>query len=159
VQDAHFQQLLVDYQNTVLKAQQEVEDGITLFTQSRAQVGFLTKSVVAAEDALRIALLQYRQGTADFTTVLTAEQNLYQAQNSLTLATGAVPLGLIAVYRALGGGWQLREGRDFVPAHTRSEMAERTNWGTWLTPQLLQPQAPGLPSSDDVGPLVRPPEW
>ena len=159
VQDARFQQLLVDYQNTVLKAQQEVENGITIFTQSRTQVGFLTKSVTAAEDALRIALIQYKEGTADFTTVLTAEQNLYQAQNNLAIATGAVPLGLIAAYRALGGGWQIREGRDFVPANMRDEMAKRTNWGTWLTPQLLQPQAPGLPSPDDVGPLVRPPEW
>ena len=159
VQDARFQQLLVDYQNTVLKAQQEVENGITIFTQSRAQVGFLTTSVTAAEDALRIALLQYKQGTADFTTVLTAEQNLYQAQNSLAIATGAVPLGLISAYRALGGGWEIRQGREFVPASTRNEMAERTNWGTWLTPQLLQPEAPGLPSPADVGPLVRPPEW
>lgn len=159
VQDARFQQLLVDYQNTVLKAQQEVENGITIFTQSRTQVGFLTKSVTAAEDALRIALIQYKEGTADFTTVLTAEQNLYQAQNNLAIATGAVPLGLIAAYRALGGGWQIREGRDFVPANMRDEMAKRTNWGTWLTPQLLQPPAPGLPSPDDVGPLVRPPEW
>ncbi|MBI3798257.1 MAG: hypothetical protein HY268_15000, partial [Deltaproteobacteria bacterium] len=92
-------------------------------------------------------------------TVLTAEQNLYQAQNSLALAVGSVPLGLITVYRALGGGWQIRQGHDFVPTNTRNEMAERTNWGTWLTPQLLQPQGPGLPSPVDVGPLVRPPEW
>jgi NodT family efflux transporter outer membrane factor (OMF) lipoprotein len=159
VQDAKFQELLIDYQNTVLKAQQEVENGIAKFLNSRDQAEFLRKSVVAAEGALRIAMLQYRQGIADFTTVLTAEQNLYQAQNNLTLATGSIALGLITTYRALGGGWQIREGRDFVPAETQREMAERTNWGTLLTPDLLQPQAPGLPSPEDRGPLVRPPEW
>jgi len=38
-------------------------------------------------------------------------------------------------------------------------MAERTNWGTLLTPDLLRPDAPGLPSPQDRAPLVRPPEW
>jgi NodT family efflux transporter outer membrane factor (OMF) lipoprotein len=160
MQDAKFQESLVDYQNTVLKAQQEVENGIAVFVKSREQAAFLQQSVKAAEGAMRIAMLQYRQGIADFTTVLTAEQNLYQAQNNLAIATGDIALGLIATYRALGGGWQIREGHDFVPAQTRHEMSQRTNWGTLLTPNLLRPQAPGLPSASDVQkPLVRPPEW
>jgi outer membrane protein TolC len=158
VQDARFQELLTDYLNSVLKAQQEVENGIALFTQSRSEVEFLTSSVAAAQGALRIALIQYKEGTMDFTTVLLAEQNLFTAENSLALAQGAVPLGVIATYRAMGGGWQIREGHEFVPAHTRDEMSRRTNWGTLLTPQLLRPQAPGLPSPNDVGPLIRPPE-
>ena len=108
---------------------------------------------------LRIALLQYREGILDFTTVLTAEQNLYQAQNNLVLATGSIALGLITTYRALGGGWQIREGREIVPAETQREMAERTNWGTLLTPDLLRPDAPGLPSPEDRAPPVRLPEW
>jgi NodT family efflux transporter outer membrane factor (OMF) lipoprotein len=159
VQDAKFQELLIDYQNTVLKAQQEVANGIVTFLHSREQAGFLRNSVAAAEGAVNIATLQYRQGIADFTTVLTAEQNLYQAQNDLALATGSIALGLISTYRALGGGWQIREGRDFVPTETQREMAERTNWGTLLTPDLLRPQVPALPSPQDRGPLVRPPEW
>src|SRR5262249_9291914 len=143
----------------VRKAQQEVEDGLAKFIQSRDQVVFLTRSVEAALGALRIGLLEYKEGTADFTVVLNAEQNLYQAQNNLAVARGNVPLGLIAAYRALGGGWQLREDRDFVPDATRAEMAQRTNWGTFLTPDLLRPDAPGLPSPEDRGRLVRPPEW
>jgi NodT family efflux transporter outer membrane factor (OMF) lipoprotein len=157
-QDASFQALLVDYQNTVLKAQQDVENGIALFTQSRSEVVFLTESVKAAQGALQIALIQYKEGTMDFTTVLLAEQNLYAAENSLALAQGMVPLGVIATYRAMGGGWQIREGHDFVPAGTRDEMANRTNWGQLLTPQLLKPPAPGLPSPSDTGPLIRLPE-
>src|SRR4030095_4179064 len=112
VQDAKFQELLVDYQNTVLKAQQEVENGIATFVHSHAQVEFLQKSVDAGGGALNIAMIQYRKGIADLTTGLSAEQNLYQAQNSLALATGSIALGLITTYRALGGGWQIHEGRD-----------------------------------------------
>ncbi|HKD66398.1 MAG TPA: efflux transporter outer membrane subunit [Candidatus Binataceae bacterium] len=159
VQDAKFQELLISYQNSLLKAQQEVEDGIAVFLNSRVAVVYLKESVKAATGALRIALIQYREGIADFTTVLTAEENLYTAQNNLATAEGSVPLGLIAAYRALGGGWQIREGQDFVPAATREEMAERTNWGRLLSPELLQPKASGLPSPKDQGPLVRPPEW
>ena len=160
VQDARFEELLVVYQNTVLAAQQEVENGIATFTQSREQAKFLRDSVDAAQRALEIAMLQYTEGTADFTTVLTAEQNLLVAQDNLATATGTIALGLIQTYRALGGGWQIRQGGDFVPEPTRAEMARRTNWGDLLTPvDMLRPEAPGLPSSQDTGPLVRPPEW
>jgi outer membrane protein TolC len=158
VQDARYQELLVDYINSVLKAQQDVENGIALFTQSRSEVEFLTESVAAAQGALGIAMIQYKEGTLFFTAVLLAEQNLYSAENSLAIAQGMVPLGAIATYRAMGGGWQIREGREFVPAATRDEMSQRTNWGRLLTPQLLTPQAPGLPSPSDTGPLLRLPE-
>jgi NodT family efflux transporter outer membrane factor (OMF) lipoprotein len=158
-QDAKYQELLVDYQNTVLKAQQEVGDGIVTFVESKEAVVFLQESVRAAEGALRIAIIQYREGIADFTTVLTAEQNLYSSQNSLAMMQGQVPLGLIAAFRAMGGGWQIRDGHDFVPPETEHEMADRTNWGTLLTPDLLRPKAPGLPSPADTGPLIRAPEW
>ena len=103
---------------------------------------------------MEIANIQYREGTVDFTTVLTAEQTLFQTENSLAVAEGTIPLGLIATYRALGGGWQIRQGHDFLPAQSRHEMSQRTNWGS-----LLKPQGPGLPSPDDNGPLVRPPEF
>lgn len=93
------QQLLVDYQNTVLKAQQQVDDGISTFLQSRVQLGYLSKSVEAARGALRIGTEQYEQGATDFTTVLTAEQNLFQAQSSLAQASANVALGAIAITR------------------------------------------------------------
>ncbi len=159
VQDAKYQELLIGYQSAVLTAQEEVENGITEFDQSRNEAVFLQKSVEAAMGALNIALLEYKDGAADFTTVLNAEENLYQAQNNLAVAQGHIPLGLIKAYRAMGGGWEVRDRRDFVSAATRDEMAQRTDWGTLLTPDLLQPQAPGLPAPEDEGPLIRPPEW
>ena len=160
VQDAKLQGLLVDYQNTVLKAQKEVEDGLATFLDSQRQVAALRRSVAAANAALGIALIEYNLGTRDFTTVLTAEQNLYTAENDLAVASGNVSAGLTAVFRALGGGWQIREGGDFVTPATRDEMRSRTDWGNVLPPAgQPQPQAPGLPSSDDIGPRVRAPEW
>jgi len=159
VQDAKLQGLLVDYQNTVLKAQKEVEDGLATYRDSQVQVAYLRQSVAAAEKALEIALIEFTLGTRDFTPVLTAEQNLYTAQNDLAVASGNVSTGLTAVFRALGGGWQIREGDDFVPPAVREEMRARTNWGNLLPPVEQAPRTPGLPSSKDIGPLIRPPEW
>ncbi len=160
VQDATLQQYLVDYQSSVLKAQQEVENGLSTFLQSRIQAEYLRRSVAAANGALSIALIEYNLGTRDFTTVLTAEQNLFTAETNLAVAQGNVPLGLTMVYRALGGGWQIRENNDFVPPATNAEMRSRTDWGQVLPPAgAPQPTSPGLPGPEDRGPTVRAPEW
>src|SRR5436190_22647702 len=160
VEDAALQGLLVDYQNTVLKAQQEVENGLTSFLQGREQVDYLRQSVAAANAALGIALLQYNLGTRDFTTVLTTEQNLYTAQNDLAMAEGGVSAGLASVYQALGGGWQIRADNEFVPAATAEEMRNRTNWGELLPPPgTPQPPAPALPTPAEVIHNPRLPEW
>src|SRR6516162_9365906 len=160
VQDAKLQGLLVDYQNAVLKAQKEVEDGLASFLQGREQVDYLRRSAADADAALGLAILQWNLGTRDFTTVLTAEQNLYTAQNNLAMAEGGVSTGLASVYRALGGGWQIRADNEFVPAATAEEMRNRTNWGELLPPPgTPQPAAPELPTPADVSPSPRLPEW
>jgi NodT family efflux transporter outer membrane factor (OMF) lipoprotein len=160
LQDAKLQQLLVNYQNTVLSAQQQVDNALVSFLQSRNQTEFLRKSVQAANGAFTIALQQYGQGATDFTTVLTAEQNLFQAETNLAVALSNISLGLTAVYRALGGGWQIRDDGNFVDAATNAEMRARTNWGDLLPPaDQPQPPAPGLPGPENVGPTIRAPEW
>lgn len=132
VQDARFQELLIQYQNTVLKAQQEVEDNLAAFLRNQEQARFLAESVAAAQKSLDLAVIQYREGITDFTTVLTAQQALLRTQESLAEAQGAIAASLVGIYRALGGGWEIRLGQDFVPAATREEMARRTNWGKML---------------------------
>jgi NodT family efflux transporter outer membrane factor (OMF) lipoprotein len=160
LQDATLQQYLIDYQTSVLKAQQEVENGVATFLLSSSEAGYLRRSVSEAKGALEIATLEYQQGTRDFTTVLTAEQNLLQAENNLATATGNISVGLVAIYRALGGGWQIREGKPFVNAATAQEMRNRTNWGELLPPpDQPQPEAPGLPSAQDVDSGIKLPEW
>jgi hypothetical protein len=67
---------------------------------------------------------------------------------------------LASVYRALGGGWQIRADNEFVPAATAEEMRSRTNWGELLPPPgTPQPPAPGLPTPADASPNPRAPQW
>ncbi|SJZ79078.1 efflux transporter, outer membrane factor (OMF) lipoprotein, NodT family [Enhydrobacter aerosaccus] len=160
VQDARLQALLLEYQDTVLKAQKEVEDGLSGFLQGRQQVELLKGSVSAATKAMNIAMDQYTLGTRDFTTVLTAAQNLYQAQSNLASASGNVSASLATLYRSLGGGWQIRGNSEFVNDKVRAEMRNRTDWGSVLPPAGPPPQPePGLPGPDNVGPNVQAPKW
>lgn len=160
VQDARLQGLLIEYRDTVLRAQRDVENGIAGFLEGGRQVAALKRSAAAAQRALGIALDQYQLGTRDFTTVLTAQQNLYQAQNSLAQAEGARAIALANTFKAMGGGWQLRQGNGFVDAATRETMRARTDWGDVLPPEgAARPITPGLPGPEDRGPEVRAPEW
>ena len=108
LQTAQFQALVAGYQNTVLTAGAEVENGLIAFLKAQEQVKELTLSVDAAQKAVNIALVQYRNGAIDFNRLALIEQNLVQQQDLLAQARGAIDLGLIQVYRSLGGGWQIR---------------------------------------------------
>jgi hypothetical protein len=129
VQDARFQALMGDYENTVLRAQGEVENAIAAYLGAQRQVTFLTGSVGSAARAVELAEFQYREGAVDYTRVLNTQQFLVMEQDRLVATQGSVALNLVAIYKALGGGWELRMGKDFVPEGTRKQMIERTRWG------------------------------
>jgi NodT family efflux transporter outer membrane factor (OMF) lipoprotein len=153
-QDARFQELIIAYQNTVLQAQREVEDGLIAFLKSQQRAEKLAGATVAAKKSVDLAMLQYSEGITDFTTVLTAEQNLLTYQDSLASTLGDISGNLVAVYKAMGGGWQIREGQDFVPESTKETMAKRTNWGNLITPAAFVP-----PKPEDRKQDIRQPEW
>lgn len=140
-QDAVFQQALLNYMNLVLQAQQEVQDNITLFIESRKAERILTTASNSAVKATQLALIRYREGESDYTPVLDAERQQLQVQNELTKAKGQIPLALVALYRSLGGGWQIRNCDDIVPKPIKDQMGKRTDWGTLLKQENHQPPA------------------
>ncbi len=154
VQDANFQQLLLAYQRSVLSAQQDVEDNLTAFLRSQDRADLLAKSVTSSRTAVELAVLQYREGVTDFTTVLTTQLTLLSQQDSLASTLGNISTSLVGVYRALGGGWEIREGDDIVPPEIKAEMQERTNWGS-----LLAPTTYNLPASREPQSRPRLPDW
>ncbi len=134
-QDAVFQQALLNYVNLVLVAQKEVQDNITAYIEAKSAVYYLTQANTSATKSLELAIVRYKEGETDFTPVLNAEQQLLSVQTSLVNAQGNIPQSLIALYRALGGGWQIRSTNDVIPQKIKEEMAARTNWGTLLKQQ------------------------
>jgi NodT family efflux transporter outer membrane factor (OMF) lipoprotein len=113
-QDARFQELVAAYQQTVLSAAQEVENGLATFLRARERTDFQAACAHDAEKAVQLVQAQYDGGTVDLTSVTLLQQTLVQQQDVLTQAQGEIALGLIQVYRALGGGWQIR-CTDCVP--------------------------------------------
>lgn len=109
-QDANFQQLIATYQQTVLVANQEVEDGLITFLQAQERTKILNDSVKAGEIARGITLRLYETGQTgfDFNRYALIEQNLITQQDAWAQARGQIAQGLISVYRALGGGWEIR---------------------------------------------------
>jgi len=139
VQDARYQQTLVNYQDTVLRAYQETENALVGFVQARDEADFRKQSADAAQLATELANIQYREGASDFQRVIDSERSLVAQQDLWTSARGNIALNLIALYKALGGGWSLRidpDSRlpDYVSRQTREEMTQRTNWGNILEP-------------------------
>jgi outer membrane protein TolC len=154
VEDARFQQLAVDYENTVLQAVQEVEDAMIAYLRTQDQVMLLADAVAAYKSSVDLSTLQYKEGLVDFQRVLDAQQNLVQQQDNWVVTTGDVGLNLISLYKALGGGWEMRTGNDFVPGDIKAEMKARTNWGDLLSSDELQ-----YPPAEEVDRLFNRPDW
>jgi NodT family efflux transporter outer membrane factor (OMF) lipoprotein len=148
VQDARFQQTLIQYQYTVLRAAQEVEDGISGFLREQEAVVFAQNAATASASSVKLAMVQYREGAVDFQRVLDAQRSLLQSQNTLARSRSAVATNLVALYKALGGGWTWRQGKPFVHDDTRSQMQKRTNWGSYFSKPLAPKNDPTPPPTN-----------
>jgi outer membrane protein TolC len=138
VQDARFQELLVTYRDTVLRAAQEVEDALAGFLNAQEAAELEQGAVKSAQRSVELSLEQYREGAADYQRVLDAQRSLLDQQNALAQLRSAVATSLMALYKALGGGWETSGNVPFVPEATQNEMKARTNWGDILS----QPRSP-----------------
>jgi outer membrane protein TolC len=135
LQDATFNELVTVYQNTVLNANQEVENGLVTFLRGQERTRFQKESVDYAEKAVKTVMAQYDAGAVDFTRVTQIQQNLVLQQDTLAQAQGEIALGLITVYKALGGGWQIRQnGCETAGLHLQDTPAGTS---AQANPQLL----------------------
>ncbi len=136
-QDARFQELAVLYQNAVLQANAEAENAIIAFLKTQQQVMDLAESTQWGDQSLDLAERLYYEGQTDFNRVFNVQQLLTQQQDLLAQAQGSVATNLILLYKALGGGWQIRlAGPQALP----TAAAEPTG----------QPQAASLPAPGSV---------
>jgi NodT family efflux transporter outer membrane factor (OMF) lipoprotein len=135
VQDARLQQALVAYQQSVLEAAQEVDDAMISLSGAQAEEAILVEAVEAARRSNVLSMLQYKEGFSGYQRVLDAQKSLFSQQNRYAATQGQAVQSLVALYKALGGGWEVREGKAFVDEDTLTVMRERTNWGDILNDQ------------------------
>jgi outer membrane protein TolC len=108
LQDARTQELIGAYQNTVLTAAREVQTALRGFLRSQEQADALAHSAAAAVVAMNIEEKLFAEVKADVNRLFTLANARLQAQDQLAVAQGNIALNLINVYRALGGGWEIR---------------------------------------------------
>ncbi|MDH3788443.1 MAG: efflux transporter outer membrane subunit [Xanthomonadales bacterium] len=135
VQDARLQQAIVSYQQQALEAAQEVDDAMESLTGAQAQKEILINAVKSAKRSNELSTLRYKEGFSDYQRVLDSQQSLITSQNRYVTAQGQAVQSVVAIYKALGGGWEVREGKPFVDENTLTVMRERTHWGALLDDQ------------------------
>ena len=143
VQDARLQQGLEAYRGTVLNAAREIEDAANRIVQTSASQQILDQSLTAAERSLAIATRRYQEGYSEFQRVLDAQASTFTQSDRAIVNRGDHIAAIIALYQALGGGWQQASIDSVIPDTLRGTMRERTDWGDLLDAPLAPPPEPG----------------
>ena len=106
LQDALAEQALAVYQKAVITALKDVETALVAYAKEQDHRKALAEAVANNRKAVELAQKLYIVGKTDFLNVLTAQLNLSTSENALTQSTGTVDTNLVALYKALGGGWE-----------------------------------------------------
>jgi NodT family efflux transporter outer membrane factor (OMF) lipoprotein len=105
VQKALEEQSFIAYRQTVLAALEEVEDALIASEKEQERRHALVEALDANRKAVDLATQLYSQGQTDFLSVLDAQRSLYSSEDALAQSTRTVSTNLVALYKALGGGW------------------------------------------------------
>lgn len=105
ISEARAEQAWLSYAQTVQLAVEETEGALAQYTGWVQQAQRLSEANHHASEAARLAQIRFEAGAGDFLSTLDAHRSLLQAQDALAQSQGATLTALVAVYRALGGGW------------------------------------------------------
>ena len=141
VQDARLQQALVNYSEIVLQAAREAEDAMAAYIGAQEQTKILAETVVSAVRSNELSTLRYKEGFSDYQRVLDAQKSLFTQQQRYIDIQGSSVLSLVALYKALGGGWENRDGLPYIDPETLQLMQERTDWGDMI--ETAYPESDG----------------
>ena len=143
IQDSRLEQATASFQTELQNAALELDNAAISVVKTRERQTSLRSGVAAANRALDIANIRYREGYSDFNRVLDAQRALFSATERELVNQGNHLAAVIEFYKALGGGWLATPIDGMLPTAVRERMQTRSNWGDLLTEPL---------PSNDVGP-------
>jgi outer membrane protein, multidrug efflux system len=108
---------LATYEKTVLGALEETENALVTHARARDSLTHVADAAAASATAARLARTRYEGGYVDFLEVLDSERTQLQAEDTLAQSRTTTATSLIAVYKALGGGWEQAP----LPRYTRAQ--------------------------------------
>jgi multidrug efflux system outer membrane protein len=104
-QKARTDEILASYDQTVLTAIEDLENALNAYRQQQRRIVSLAQQVEASRGAASLARIRYKEGSIDFLVLLDAERTRLAAEDALTEAQTASNTDIVAIYKALGGGW------------------------------------------------------
>lgn len=155
--DARAEANLAQYQQTVLNALEETENALVNFNRQRVQRELLMQAAQASARADALAHLRFEDGITDFLAVLDTEQRLLQDQERLSLSETQTATALVALYKALGGGWENHDhphghDSDSVEDGAHGPLAGLIGGGEAALPEVCPP---GMAAHGIRGCLIR----
>ncbi len=136
LQDAVFEESLVNYNKKVLSAVLEVSDALNGYILTKKQQEENRKAVDATVRAFNISVIQYNDGLVNYQRLLTTVEKLTSTQDRYATIKGNLAINAILLYKALGGGWQISKGKAYLSNEVASKMKKRIDWGRYLDPNM-----------------------
>ena len=132
---AQSEQAFLSYQATVLNAFRDVEDALVAYTEEQHRHQALALAASANTLAVQLANERYQKGLTDFIDVLKSHESLYQTQANLARSEAGISTDLVALYKALGGGWQTEAKVNDACAECEKNLAEHIHELTKTSPE------------------------
>ncbi|WP_373030864.1 TolC family protein [Sulfurovum sp.] len=138
LQDAVFEESLVNYNKEVLSAVSEVSDALNGYILTKKQQDENRKAVDATVRAFNISVIQYNDGLVNYQRLLTTVEKLTSTQDRYATIKGNLAINAISLYKALGGGWQMSKGKSYLSADTAAKMKKTVDWGKYLDDNMTR---------------------
>ena len=137
IEDARFQESLTNYNQNVLSAVQEVTNALEGYQYTVDKSKYDALGVEAAIRAFNISANQYNNGLVNYQRLLSTVEKMTLREDVYAQTRGGIANQVVALYKALGGGWEPLSGRPVVKPETVEQMRSRTDWGDYLEPETI----------------------
>ncbi|RIW15397.1 TolC family protein [Vibrio harveyi] len=127
-EDAKFQETLTNYNKKVLQAVNEVTNALEAYDLYLEQKSLRLQSVNSSIRAFNISMTQYENGQISFERLLNSVEKMTRAEDSYATIKGNVANQVVALYKALGGGWEAHTGKPFLSETVAKQMQDRSDW-------------------------------
>ncbi len=127
-EDAKFQETLTNYNKKVLQAVNEVTNALEAYDLYLEQKSLRLQSVNSSIRAFNISMTQYENGQISFERLLNSVEKMTRAEDSYATIKGNVANQVVALYKALGGGWEAQTGKPFLSETVAKQMQDRSDW-------------------------------
>jgi outer membrane protein TolC len=137
IEDARFQESLASYNQTVLEAIQEVTNALDAYRSNVQKSEYDFKAVRASVRAFNISAIQYNNGLVNYQRLLSTVEKMTLREDAYAQTRGSMANQVVALYKALGGGWEPFAMQPVLAPATIEQMKSRIDWGESLEPETI----------------------